>query len=141
MKLADSAALLGFAALARSMAVLPLVREEDCVCKTDRFFDVQVVVHETPAGYHVPIETLVEQPTVLELVPGCTLTVSDVPTSICTTVIPTAVIRSTKYVSPARPTLRMGQAGADEPQDRLQDHVHGVPLGPDGDPVRRRSGP
>ncbi len=69
-------------------------------CETphyDGVVEVQVIVHETPAGCPVVVETLVERPTVVEVVPGCTLTVTDAPTCITTTLRPTASICSTEY--------------------------------------------
>ncbi|UNI24892.1 hypothetical protein JDV02_010611 [Purpureocillium takamizusanense] len=78
-------------------------------CETphyDGVVEVQVIVHETPAGCPVVVETLVERPTVVEILPGYTLTVTDVPTCIATTVVPTASICSTEYAT-AR-NLRVG---------------------------------
>ncbi|KND93769.1 Flocculation protein FLO5 [Tolypocladium ophioglossoides CBS 100239] len=103
MKLTDSpVALLGFAALAHSLAVLPRLRRGDSVCPTvevDGIVEVDVIAPDMAAGCPVVFERLIEKPTGLGVVPGCAITVTKAPTSICTTVTPTAAIRSARTVS------------------------------------------
>ncbi|GJN86209.1 hypothetical protein PLIIFM63780_009788 [Purpureocillium lilacinum] len=80
----------------------PVPRHSEPTCETPQYdgvVEVQVIVYETPAGCLVVVETLVERPTVVEVLPGCTLTVTDAPTCITTTLTPTASICSTETIS------------------------------------------